>query len=53
MEVHEAGGGINFTVDHTRRATEEELYTLLVERLQRMVRSGTFVNCLFCTCRTL
>jgi imidazolonepropionase len=40
MEVHEAGGGINFTVDYTRKASEERLYELLEERLLRMLRSG-------------
>lgn len=41
MQVHEAGGGINFTVQHTRQATEEQLYHLLKPRLLRMLRSGT------------
>jgi len=41
MEVHEAGGGINYTVEHTKKANEEELYTLLVDRLRRMIKSGT------------
>jgi len=41
MEVHNAGGGINFTVDHTRNATEEKLYELLEERLMRMLRAGS------------
>ena len=40
MEVHEAGGGINYTVEHTKKANEEELYTLLVDRLRRMIKSG-------------
>ena len=40
MEVHEAGGGINYTVEHTKKASEEELYTLLVDRLCRMIKSG-------------
>jgi imidazolonepropionase len=44
MEVHAAGGGINFTVDHTRRASEDELEALLLPRLQRMLRAGEFVN---------
>ncbi len=25
LEVHAAGGGIHFTVDHVRKATEEQL----------------------------
>ena len=41
MEVHKAGGGIHFTVEHVRKATEEELFNSLLERLKRMVRSGT------------
>ena len=41
MEVHKAGGGINFTVEHVRKASENELYEKLLQRLQRMVRSGT------------
>lgn len=40
MEVHNAGGGINFTVNHTREASEERLLQLLEERLQQMLRSG-------------
>lgn len=40
MEVHSAGGGINFTVDHTRSASEEELETLLLPRLERMIKAG-------------
>ncbi|XP_014674331.1 PREDICTED: probable imidazolonepropionase [Priapulus caudatus] len=46
MEVHEAGGGINFTVRHTREASEEELYTSLCARLNTMIKSGTtLVEC--------
>ena len=41
MDVHKAGGGINFTVQHTREATEEHLYDLLKPRLLRMLCSGT------------
>ncbi len=41
MDVHKAGGGINFTVQHVRKATEDELYQSLLQRLQRMVKSGT------------
>ncbi|XP_076448422.1 putative imidazolonepropionase [Babylonia areolata] len=41
MEVHNAGGGIYYTVDHTRSASEDDLYDLLKERLMRMVRAGT------------
>ena len=41
MEVHKAGGGIYFTVEHTRKASEEELYQLLKSRLERMMHAGT------------
>jgi len=41
MEVHAAGGGIHFTVDKTREASEQELLDLLVPRLNRMLRAGT------------
>lgn len=41
MDIHKTGGGIGFTVQHVRRATEEELYETFRERLLRMLRSGT------------
>ena len=41
MEVHAAGGGINFTVNHTRAAAEEDLLESLLERLRCMLVSGT------------
>jgi len=41
MEVHAAGGGINFTVEKTRAADEEELLDLLLPRLHAMLRHGT------------
>ncbi|PFX29485.1 putative imidazolonepropionase [Stylophora pistillata] len=41
MDIHKTGGGIGFTVEHVRRAAEEELYASLRERLLRMLRSGT------------
>ena len=41
MEVHEAGGGINFTVEKTRAASEAELLNLLMDRLERMLKAGT------------
>jgi len=43
MDIHNAGGGIFSTVEHTRRASEEELFRLLKERLIRMSKSGTTV----------
>ena len=42
MEVHQAGGGINFTVEKTRSASEDELLILLNDRLQRMLKSGFY-----------
>ena len=41
MDVHNSGGGIGYTVEHVRRASEEELYSSLRERLLRMLRTGT------------
>ncbi|XP_018595018.2 putative imidazolonepropionase [Scleropages formosus] len=41
MEVHQAGGGIHFTVEHTRRASPEQLLGSLTQRLTRMLRAGT------------
>merc|ERR1712002_745117 len=41
MEVHAAGGGINFTVEHTRAATQDVLLDSLMERLHSMLVSGT------------
>ncbi|KAM7055956.1 putative imidazolonepropionase [Acridotheres tristis] len=46
MEIHQAGGGIHFTVEHTRKATEDELLTAFQQRLGRMLRAGsTLVEC--------
>ncbi|XP_039260499.2 putative imidazolonepropionase [Styela clava] len=46
MDVHKAGGGINFTVRHTCDATEDGLYNSFKERLRRMLQSGTtLVEC--------
>eukprot|EP01104_Vermistella_antarctica_P018698 TRINITY_DN7023_c0_g1_i1.p1 TRINITY_DN7023_c0_g1~~TRINITY_DN7023_c0_g1_i1.p1 ORF type:complete len:431 (+),score=113.28 TRINITY_DN7023_c0_g1_i1:177-1469(+) len=41
MEVHNAGGGIGFTVQKTRESSEEELEALLRDRVRRMSRQGT------------
>lgn len=41
LEVHEAGGGINYTVEQTRAASEDQLLDLLLPRLTRMSRAGT------------
>ncbi|KAM4035947.1 putative imidazolonepropionase [Anomaloglossus baeobatrachus] len=46
MDIHQAGGGINFTVEHTEAATEEELFISFKQRLERMLRAGTtLVEC--------
>ncbi|ESO89893.1 hypothetical protein LOTGIDRAFT_206771 [Lottia gigantea] len=46
MDVHEAGGGINFTVEKTREADEEELYSSFEKRLKCMREAGTtLVEC--------
>lgn len=46
MDIHQAGGGINFTVEHTRQASEEELFCSFRQRLQCMMRAGTtLVEC--------
>lgn len=41
MEIHAAGGGIGFTVRHTRDASEAELEHSLLRRLDRMLAFGT------------
>ena len=41
MDVHKAGGGIGFTVRHTRAATKDVLLDLLLSRLKRMLAQGT------------
>ncbi|XP_010885463.2 probable imidazolonepropionase isoform X1 [Esox lucius] len=46
MDVHLAGGGIHFTVEHTRAAPAPTLLASLTERLGRMQRAGTtLVEC--------
>lgn len=46
MDVHRAGGGIHFTVEHTRAARSAELLASLSNRLVRMQRAGTtLVEC--------
>lgn len=46
MEIHQAGGGIHYTVDHTRNASDDELFQGLCSRLRQMLRAGTtLVEC--------
>ncbi|XP_053402939.1 probable imidazolonepropionase isoform X2 [Mercenaria mercenaria] len=46
MDVHKAGGGIHYTVEHTRKASEEDLYASFKDRLQAMCNAGTtLVEC--------
>ncbi|XP_013881303.1 putative imidazolonepropionase [Austrofundulus limnaeus] len=46
MDVHRAGGGIHFTVEHTRAAAASDLLASLRSRLVRMQRAGTtLVEC--------
>lgn len=41
QEILKAGGGIMATVRQTRKATEEELYKLAFERIERLLEWGT------------
>jgi len=41
MDIHKVGGGIGFTVEHTKKSSEEELLALLEDRLKVMLRHGT------------
>ncbi|XP_064606196.1 probable imidazolonepropionase [Liolophura sinensis] len=46
MEIHQAGGGIHYTVDHTRNASDDELFKGLCGRLRQMLQAGTtLVEC--------
>lgn len=46
MDIHKAGGGINYSVQHTKNASEEALYQSLEDRLMSFVKSGTtFAEC--------
>ncbi len=40
MEIMREGGGIGFTVEQTKLATDEELLASLVTRLNRMLCAG-------------
>ena len=41
MEVHQAGGGINFTVNKVRNATKDQLYANFKKHAQKMLQAGT------------
>ena len=41
MDIHRMGGGIGFTVNHTRESTPEELALLTQKRFDSMLRHGT------------
>jgi len=43
MDIHKMGGGIHFTVNHVREASEQELYDTLIKRLHAMSKCGTTV----------
>jgi imidazolonepropionase len=46
MDIHKAGGGIGFTVAHTREASENVLVDSCLARLDRMLQKGTtLVEC--------
>jgi hypothetical protein len=40
MDIHKAGGGINFSVEETKKATEATLYESLVKRLTNFSKTG-------------
>lgn len=42
LEIHNAGGGIFYTVDKTVRCSSEELYQSLKDRLLKMLQAGKF-----------
>lgn len=41
MDIKQRGGGISYTVDHTRNASADQLYIQSMERLQTMLSYGT------------
>eukprot|EP00164_Ancoracysta_twista_P003247 GFYU01004334.1.p1 GENE.GFYU01004334.1~~GFYU01004334.1.p1 ORF type:complete len:473 (-),score=92.45 GFYU01004334.1:70-1398(-) len=41
LDIHNAGGGIGYTVEQTRKSSESELKGLFAERLARMLNAGT------------
>jgi len=46
LDIHKAGGGIHFTVDHVTAAAEESLYDSFKTHARRMLAAGTtLVEC--------
>ena len=46
MDIHKVGGGIGFTVNETRKSSEDELLSLFLQRLTSMLKNGTtLVEC--------
>ncbi|KAH9419873.1 putative imidazolonepropionase [Dermatophagoides pteronyssinus] len=43
MQIHESGGGINYTVRETKRATESELLQSFLQRINHMISCGTTI----------
>ena len=43
MDIHKAGGGIMFTVEHTRNASEDRLYELFKDRMQKLLQAGMVI----------
>jgi imidazolonepropionase-like amidohydrolase len=46
MEIMREGGGIGFTVEQTKLATDEELLASLIARLKRMLCAGKIFDLL-------
>ena len=46
MDIHQAGGGIMFSVNSVKQSSEDELYELLMQRLNKFLKAGTtLVEC--------
>ncbi|KAJ6216492.1 hypothetical protein RDWZM_007649 [Blomia tropicalis] len=43
LEIHQSGGGIQYTVEQTEKATEDELTQSLLERIDKVSACGTTV----------
>lgn len=43
MDIHNSGGGINYTVKQTRQTSEEELLKCFLKRINLMQRCGTTI----------